>query len=252
MTGFFTDMDNTLIFSYKHDIGTEKVCTEIYEGREISFATEKSLNLIRSLNESLVMVPVTTRTIGQFKRINLGIDFKYSLACNGGVLLIDGIRDDEWYEESLSLVKSSVSEIRKAMDFLEGDSRRYFEQQYIENLFLFTKCHEPRAVISDLLSLLDSSVVKAFNNGDKVYVVPVNLSKGMAIRRFLKRVPLEKTISAGDSEFDLSMVTSTDEGIVPKNFPFEIEDTSDIYRAHKDMVFSDELLEHIECNLYAE
>ena len=36
---FFTDLDNTLIYSYKRDIGDAKRCVEVYQGREISFMT---------------------------------------------------------------------------------------------------------------------------------------------------------------------------------------------------------------------
>jgi len=41
MVVFNTDLDNTMIFSYKHDIGPEKRNVEIYEGREISFITQR-------------------------------------------------------------------------------------------------------------------------------------------------------------------------------------------------------------------
>ena len=34
MIGFFTALDNTLIYSYKHDIGTDKECVEFYNDRE--------------------------------------------------------------------------------------------------------------------------------------------------------------------------------------------------------------------------
>ena len=39
MAIFFTDLDNTLIYSYRRDIGRDKVCVELYQGREISFVT---------------------------------------------------------------------------------------------------------------------------------------------------------------------------------------------------------------------
>ena len=42
MIAFFSDLDNTLIFSYKHDIGKEKRCVEIYQGREVSYITERT------------------------------------------------------------------------------------------------------------------------------------------------------------------------------------------------------------------
>ena len=37
-----TDLDNTLIYSYKHELGNEKRNVELYQGREISFITEKT------------------------------------------------------------------------------------------------------------------------------------------------------------------------------------------------------------------
>ena len=245
MIGFFTDLDNTLIYSYKHDIGTDKECVEFYNDREISFATKNTLKLIKELNNSIMIIPTSTRTIEQFNRIRLGINFKYSLVCNGGILLVDGVRDKNWYQDSLSLVEESIPEVKKAINYLKDDSRRYFEQRFIENLFLFTKCHEPENVVNNLKKLLNISIVDVFNNGDKVYVVPNTLSKGRAIKRFLEKVKLEKTFSAGDSEFDISMVKATDIGIIPKEFPISVEKYNSIYQANKNMVFSDELLDYI-------
>ena len=36
---FASDLDNTLIYSYKHDIGADKVLAERYEGRDVSYMT---------------------------------------------------------------------------------------------------------------------------------------------------------------------------------------------------------------------
>ena len=38
---FFSDLDNTLIYSYKHDIGNDKESVEIYNGRKVSFRSEE-------------------------------------------------------------------------------------------------------------------------------------------------------------------------------------------------------------------
>ena len=37
-----TDLDNTIIYSYKHDIGNEKMNVELYKEREISFITKRT------------------------------------------------------------------------------------------------------------------------------------------------------------------------------------------------------------------
>ena len=60
---FNADLDNTLIFSYKHNIGIEKLNVELYQGREISFMTELSFKLLKEVNKKAVFVPTTTRTI---------------------------------------------------------------------------------------------------------------------------------------------------------------------------------------------
>ena len=59
---FHSDLDNTLIYSYKHEIGTGKKCVEIYQGREISFMTAHSAELLRRVRAQAVFVP-TTRTL---------------------------------------------------------------------------------------------------------------------------------------------------------------------------------------------
>jgi len=248
MIVFFTDLDNTLIYSYKHNIGADKECVEIYNGREISYATKTSLRLIQELSKLITIVPTSTRTMEQFNRINLGLNFKYSLVCNGGILLINGVKNEKWYQDSLKIAEKSIPDVKKAIGYLENNSHRYFELRYIENLFLFTKCHEPEIVIAELKQLLDCSIVNVFNNGEKVYVVPNAISKGNAIKRFLDIVNIDKTISAGDSEFDISMVTTTDIGIIPKEFPVQIDNPS-IYKAHEDKIFSEEVLSFIKNNI---
>ena len=81
------DLDNTIIYSYKHDIGNEKINVEIYQGREISFITKKTQELLLMAKEKYMLIPTSTRTVGQYERIDLGIGaFPYALVCNGGIL----------------------------------------------------------------------------------------------------------------------------------------------------------------------
>ncbi len=62
MVVFHSDLDNTLIYSYKHDIGSDKKCVEVYQNREVSFMTKKSFDLLKAVKEKVVFVPTTTRT----------------------------------------------------------------------------------------------------------------------------------------------------------------------------------------------
>ena len=110
---FHTDLDNTLIYSYKHELGADKRCVEVYHGREISFITaetERLLQQIKARENQIVMIPTTTRTTEQYHRIQLGIgELPYALVCNGGVLLVRGREDEDWYHGVRSRRRWSVS-----------------------------------------------------------------------------------------------------------------------------------------------
>lgn len=214
MIVFHTDLDSTLIYSYRHDIGKDKFCVEIYKGKEISFITPETYRLLQEVQSKTLVIPTTTRTVEQYERIQLRQNnFKYVLACNGGILLRDGKEDIDWYEESLSLIEQSADELQKAMSILENDERRNFELRFVQELFVFTKCAEPEKVTADLKKALNTNLVDVFSHGSKVYVIPKALSKGKAIERFRSRFNVDYVVSAGDSEFDLSMLEASDFGI---------------------------------------
>ena len=243
---FFTDLDNTLIYSYKHDIGEKKRNVELYQGREISFMTEESLSLLARVREIMEVVPLSTRTREQYERIDMGLGaFKTALVSNGGVLLKNGESDEEWYRESVELVKESNEEIAKGIAYLDKDKRRTFELRYIEKLFVFTKCDEPQNVVSDLKKILDETLVDVFNNGIKVYVVPKNLNKGAALKRLMKRFPGESSIAAGDSEFDISMLSAADIALAPYGFKEKYGIDLKCEEMPEKRVFSESLLTEI-------
>ena len=238
-----TDLDNTIIYSYKHDIGNEKMNVELYKEREISFISNHTYELLKKVKEEFLIVPTSTRTKEQYERIDLKIGtFKYALVCNGSVLLVDGKKDKDWYEESLRLAKPSNLEVKKALEYLENDKRRTFELRYIEDLFVFTKCYKSETVVNELREYLDKNLVNVFNNKEKVYVLPTSLSKGKAIERLRKYLKAEFIIAAGDSEFDISMVEAADVGLVPYGFKSEFNIKSDICEMGKEGLFSEQLL----------
>lgn len=243
MVVFNFDLDNTIIYSYRHDIGKDKINVEIYHEREISFVTEVTRELLKKISEKILIIPTTTRTQEQYERINLNIgNLKYALICNGGILLEDGVRSKSWLEESKRLIKDSRQELIKSQLLLEKDINRYFEVRYIEELFVFTKCHNPESVVDNLKKLLNTETVNVFNNGEKIYVVPKNLDKGTAVRRFKEYIGADKTIASGDSEFDVSMVCEADIGIVPDGFMKTFNVDKCVLEMKGSRVFSEEML----------
>lgn len=243
---FHADLDNTLMYSFKRDIGEDKRCCEIYNDKEISFITDKTYELLKRVNEKVLLVPTTTRTMEQYNRIDFGIPKpRYVLTCNGGILLVDGEVDETWYAESLAMIKESEGELQRAIPLLEVEPTRSFEIRLIKDLFLFTKCDGPEQAIAMLKEKLDTTLVDVFRNGIKVYVVPKKLSKGMAVERFRTYMPADKVIAAGDSLFDVSMIQAADISYAPEELGREQHFTEKTTCIPDTLRFSEEILAHI-------
>ena len=67
MIAFHTDLDNTLIYSYKHDIGPRKRNVELYQGREISYITEETYHLLQLVKNEMLIVQ---RPLGRWNNIS--------------------------------------------------------------------------------------------------------------------------------------------------------------------------------------
>lgn len=250
MDVFHADLDNTLIFSYRHDIGQEKRCVEVYQGREISFITEKTHRLLREINEKMLVVPTTTRTREQYERITLGVgELPFALVCNGGVLLINGKKDPEWYAHSLELIAGCRREMEKAAALLEQDPGREMEVRYIEELFLFTKCADPGKTVRTLQRELDTTALDVLHNGTKVYVLPKELRKGKALQRFREYKKAQRVFAAGDSAFDVSMLEAADWAAAPDALLKTYRLPGHVAGMPGRAVYSEEVLEAILTNM---
>ena len=250
VTVFCSDLDNTLIYSCRHEIGEEKVNVELYEGRAASFMTYRSWGLLKEIRRKTLLVPVTTRTEEQYNRIDLKQGaVKYALVCNGGVLLQEGREVPQWYERSLHLTEKSREELACAKRCMRNDGDRILEVRNIRDLFLFTKSRNPMETVKRLEEKLDASLVKIFRNGSKVYVLPEGLDKGTAVRRFRDYIKADTVYAAGDSAFDIPMLEAADLAWASKELAERY-----FFRAHvtgilEAGVFSDLFLERLQAEL---
>ena len=243
---FCSDLDNTLIYSYKRDIGKKKRCVEIYEGREISFMSEYSLELLQKVRRKTCFVPLTTRTEEQYRRISLG-EPEFALVCNGGVLLLEGEPERAWYYESLRLAREAAGELLLAARILEHDTDVFFEVRNIRDLFLFTKSRNPERSIAGLAHALDLTRVDILTNGEKLYVLPKRLHKGTALRRLKERFHGAFAFAAGDSLFDVPMLREADAAFAPQSLKDEAGAAlpKHIQGVPDGKLFSDALFENI-------
>ena len=251
MAIFFTDLDNTLIYSRRHEIGTEKMCVELYQGREVSFVTVKTWELLKQLIQKMLLIPVTTRTEEQYGRIDLKIGVpQYALVCNGGVLLEQGEEDLGWHRESLEDIADCREQLTRAQRLMEQGQNRNFEVRNIRQLFLFSKSEAPGASVAYLKKGLDLERVQVFENGAKVYVVPRNLNKGRAVRRLWQRMQESgkkpgKILAAGDSAFDVSMLQCADVPFAPRELMQSFKLPQRTVTGDQGEIFSEFVLERV-------
>lgn len=257
MDVFYTDLDNTIIYSYQRDIGRDKMCVEIYEGREISFITRKTASLLSEISAHMLLVPTTTRTIEQYHRIKLPVSAPpYALVCNGGVLLIEGKECGDWYRDSMELAAGCQSDMREAEKILCNDPDVDFEVRNIKELFLFTKSVKPQETAKRLKMGLDGGHTDVFQNGKKVYVVPKQLNKGLAVRRLQEKLRVDgiisqdsRIIAAGDSEFDIPMLAAADMAVAPSVLARSAEIPAETVVMGGNEIFSEFLLSHVRRNV---
>ena len=210
----FSDLDGTLIFSAAKKQPGDIVC-EYKDGREISCITPRQAELLPGLG----VIPVTTRSIEQYRRIRFpeGFSPEYALADNGGTLLVHGEPDPEWTERTMSLVMTCEAGLERCRRALERDPHRSFEVRMVDGMFLFTKSDEPEKSLAALREAAGGDI-SCFATGVKLYALPNELCKGKAVKRLAERIsPGSRIVCAGDSLMDVPMLDIADTALYPED-----------------------------------
>ncbi|MCI5752649.1 MAG: hypothetical protein MR038_09245 [Oscillospiraceae bacterium] len=212
---FLSDLDNTLIFSYKK-LSEKDLCVEKKDGKNLSYMTYHSAELFSDIVRRVTFIPVTTRSAEQYGRISFpeGYIPKYAVIDNGANLLINGEPDKQWRSEVIPAINESLPEIRECEKYLQKCGEVYFDIRFVDDSFLFTKCHDSERVMHELFSEISPAKTRLFTNGDKLYAIPDGISKKNALERLKRRLSGELIIAAGDSLFDEDMLSAADLAIV--------------------------------------
>lgn len=220
---FASDLDNTLIYSYKRQIGTDKILAERYEGREVSYMTAYAHDALDQIFRHMLFVPVTTRSVEQYQRIWFSEVWtpELALTTNGGVLLVDGQSDPQWYAESKQIAERAEAAMQQAEAILEADPNRTLDVRRVDGLFVYSKSTNVPETMQRLRQGIDLSEVELFDNGVKIYVLPRALNKGEAVRRLRARFSEQtRVFAAGDSLFDLPLLAAADTVFYPQNLAY--------------------------------
>lgn len=213
---FFTDLDNTIIYSHRHKIDEPFMWIEELNGKYQSYITEKTYEYFKCQNW-LRVVPVTTRIYSQYKRIeNFLSDMKWDsvLICNGAILLNKGKADREWYEESMRIYEN---ERRELEHLLSVAYLKYPKNSIVtgDKFMFYIKSETLEEDHAFLLNNADLSCVSIIKDSRKIYCIPHSFDKANAVRRYNERFGINEFYAAGDSEFDKKMLDIADVSFYP-------------------------------------
>jgi hypothetical protein len=216
---FASDLDNTLIYSYK--VKTQgDLCVEEKDGKELSFMSVSAYHLLQEVNRKCLFLPVTTRSMAQYRRIRLlGSGYPaFALVSNGGNLLRYDTVDEEWQRETHALLGGCTSKMRRYSALLQRDGNVHFDIRFVDDMFLFFKSNDVAKSLRWLRGNVDRKLFDVSAVRDKLYILPKVLSKGYALARFCRLFPGRQIICAGDSAIDLSMLLFADCAYVPSRY----------------------------------
>lgn len=210
---FASDLDNTLLFSHRYRRETDR-CVEYLEGKEQGFFTQRSLELLPLVCRRTQFVPVTTRSVAQYRRIAWPASCapRYAAAANGGILLVNGEEDRSWSARTRELTAPWYGELRELESRLPQVFQRF---QMVDGLFLYAVCDDGDIAQAGGRCFADKTALDVAVSGRKVYFFPPPLNKGEALVRLKEKFQPEKTICAGDSAIDVPMLRAGDLALLP-------------------------------------
>lgn len=230
---FLSDLDRTLIFSYKR-LTEDNICVEEKDGKKLSFMTPLSARLLCEITEKVTFIPVTTRSVEQYERISFPSGKPCLAVCdNGGNLLVNGVPDPIWRKRAEEKILPAMAEMERIKSYWESLEEVYFEVRLVDGTFIFTKSHTPLETLRQTAEKLCPEKTDLFDNGDKIYAIPKGINKGAAINLLRERFG-EEMIAAGDSLFDKEMLRNADIAIIKQGELTEEKLAPICYREEED------------------
>lgn len=237
-----TDLDRTMIYSRaamgeSPVVDGDLVCVEHYDGAPLSYLTVTSAQRLRDLAAAAVVVPTTTRTPEQFRRIALpGAPWRYAIASNGGVILADGVPDTGWRQA----VDAGVRAEGAGLDEVTAELRRRVSDDWVHKFRIADElfCYLVIDVAAQPVGFLDEwdhwcrgRGWSASQQGRKLYTMPSAVCKSKAVAEVRRRLVADGTLppdaavlAAGDGALDAEMLIAADAAIRPRHGELEALD----------------------------
>lgn len=226
-----SDLDRTLIYSPSalmllgpDEQAPRLVCVEVYQGRPLSFVTEAAADALGELAATGMLVPTTTRTVEQYRRIHLpGPAPTLAVCANGGRLLVDGVEDEDFSAALQSKLDGCAphdevfAELTRLAD--SGDGPKFVQKvRTASGLFCYAVVHRaqvPAGWLEHLAGYAGEGGWGVSMQGRKVYLVPNALSKSATAAEVAERLGANTVVAAGDSLLDAELLEAARWAIRP-------------------------------------
>jgi hypothetical protein len=221
-----TDLDRTMIYSrHARALGADDataVCVELTDGEPTSWMAAPAADELARLAADALVVPVTTRTVEQYRRVLLpGPAPRFAVAANGGVLLVDGRVDPDWTRRVAGRLRDCFP-LDRVWDQLAHVCHAEFTDQLrnAAGLFCYAVVHPgrvPESFVADVSGWAAERGWLTSLQGSKLYLVPEQLTKSGAVARVCELAGADTVLAAGDSLLDIDLLLAADRGIHPRH-----------------------------------
>jgi HAD superfamily hydrolase (TIGR01484 family) len=210
------DLDNTLIYGKPAHLD-DYVAAESIAGKAVTYISKKALTLLESLDQRVAFVPVTARSIEEYRRIsffNRHIP-RYAVTSFGGIILKDGKIDAEWQGRCKTITAPVIDEIESMCCSLQKDAR-VSRSRIVDGIYLFIKAKAAENIVAEITSADTLDLFTILRCKEKIYVIPKGIDKGIAAERVQVSLGAKQLVAAGDSEADIPFLTIADYALVPQ------------------------------------
>lgn len=226
---YASDLDQTLIYSIRSRRLSEDepypkmTVVEQRENREISYMTDKAIALLKEVHSKIMFMPVTTRTMEQYKKIGIfqrDIIPPFAVTSNGGNILVNGEVDSDW----TSQIQTKLSNEALPKEALLEMFRELMHEEWIlsertaDDLFHYFIINPelaPRDELSAFKAIIGNHGWNMSLQGRKLYLVPQTVNKWAAVAYIKEKLGKTFVVASGDSLLDLCMLEVADYAIAP-------------------------------------
>ncbi|TDD76798.1 HAD family hydrolase [Actinomadura rubrisoli] len=222
-----SDLDRTLIYSASalgldgpDETMPRLLCVELYQGAPLSYILEPAVRTLETLAAAAALVPTTTRTPEQYRRVHLlEKPPAYAICSNGGHILVDGTDDPDWAAAVRTRAADSCAPLAEIQAHLTGTGGDFvLKRRTASDLFAYMvvdRAALPTGWADDLTGWCAERGWRTSLQGRKVYCLPASLTKAAAAAEVVRRTGAGTMLAAGDSLLDIELLEAADAAVRP-------------------------------------